>query len=586
MKLFKGILVAALGVVSSPVLASHDDDQALLEAAANNDIPEAQRLIAAGADVHYFGYVDAPYLACSRPVSALALAAAGSYREPNVSYVGMLGILVAAGADVNESRDGCSALAFSADYSDHVDHVRFLLDHGADPNGISSESSNPFFHISVLNYAVYQNRPKIVAELLARGARQNDHGWDVGSTIHFAFIGAGHNHPPHYGCFPESKELLQLLLAAGAPVSEPDQIGRTVLAKAAHACDGEVVSLLLNAGAEVDQLSSNPDGKELWTPLLFALYGDRPDNARLLLNAGANPTFTSSNHGVMPIINAACLDNLDLTEDILARGADVNVTGWSYLDDTWPKGQGYRRVAYEAVSPLGCAAEYSDMPMLQRLIDAGADTNLIDRVDGETPIMRAVTSFRDESAISATVTALISAGADITLANQSYSVLHNALDHNPDFPPNLLERLIQLGAPVEAITTLRGKPINLVLGEANSAVGLARVLLRHASDLSTPTPWAGVTPLMAATKDGNPSLIREVLRRGVDVNVVDRDGTTALMIAASLGSLQVVELLCSAGADKHLQDHYGKTAAGRAYDSQSGERYQDIVDFLSQGCGS
>ena len=50
------------------------------------------------------------------------------------------------------------------------------------------------------------------------------------------------------------------------------------------------------------------------------------------------------------------------------------------------------------------------------------------------------------------------------------------------------------------------------------------------------------------------------LREGGAVNLKDKAGMTTLMIAAEAGREALVRALLDLGADRHLQDHTGKTA--------------------------
>lgn len=55
-------------------------------------------------------------------------------------------------------------------------------------------------------------------------------------------------------------------------------------------------------------------------------------------------------------------------------------------------------------------------------------------------------------------------------------------------------------------------------------------------------------------------LVNALIEHGADVNAVDKNGTTALMIAANLAHADVVKRLIAAGADIHARDDDGRTA--------------------------
>jgi uncharacterized protein len=54
--------------------------------------------------------------------------------------------------------------------------------------------------------------------------------------------------------------------------------------------------------------------------------------------------------------------------------------------------------------------------------------------------------------------------------------------------------------------------------------------------------------------------VKLLLDRNADINAADDRGRTALMIAAELDHVAIVELLVARGADRSITDKQGKTA--------------------------
>lgn len=67
-------------------------------------------------------------------------------------------------------------------------------------------------------------------------------------------------------------------------------------------------------------------------------------------------------------------------------------------------------------------------------------------------------------------------------------------------------------------------------------------------------------PFLQAAVRGNNNKVKEFIKSGVDINMKDNEGRTALMNAALNSFLMVVITLINAGADPNLQDKDGRTA--------------------------
>ena len=71
----------------------------------------------------------------------------------------------------------------------------------------------------------------------------------------------------------------------------------------------------------------------------------------------------------------------------------------------------------------------------------------------------------------------------------------------------------------------------------------------------------GDTPLHSAAWSGGLGIVQLlVAHKAVDVNAVNGERRTALMLAAQKGHTDIVCALLSAGADRTLADQYGNTA--------------------------
>jgi len=212
--------------------------------------------------------------------------------------------------------------------------------------------------------------------------------------------------------------------------------------------------------------------------------------------------------------DAVIANDVDRTDYLLGKGAHVN--GLSDLGET----------ALTTASRAGCIA------MMQLLVRHGAK---VDRPDGDglTPLMGAVQ--RDQAAA---VKFLLAHGA-----------------------------AIDKGAP-------RGfTPLSLAIEEQQ--YDAAYVLIEAGANVNTPASTHRLTPLMVVASElppesdsmvrimqqhGPMEIARALLAHKANLNTVDADGVTALMIAAAHDNAQMIALLVQAGANPHMKSAAGETA--------------------------
>ena len=316
-------------------------------------------------------------------------------------------VLVEAGANVNvkENWGGTTALMWAVSEG-HLDAARALVAAGADVNARSN-------YVAAANGRGFEGRTPV--------ANRNDP-----RTEEFA---SGWLTPLTLAAREGDVELTRILLDAGADVNTVAGDGKTALAVAAFNGNYEVASLLVDRKADVNKADA-----QRFTPLFWAVDRRNMETApnfpwmvtadpmpliRKLLDAGANPNALVNNTPrarmregsprivfATALMRAAFAADLELVKLLLERGADPKIlsrdnesmlsaaAGLAFIhgyhrgkspeerlqvvklfvelgnDVNWADDYG--------ITPLMAAANYGNVPIIQFLIDAGADLSAHD----------------------------------------------------------------------------------------------------------------------------------------------------------------------------------------------------------------
>ena len=110
----------------------------------------------------------------------------------------------------------------------------------------------------------------------------------------------------------------------------------------------------------------------------------------------------------------------------------------------------------------------------------------------------------------------------------------------------------------------------------NSGTDVVKMLV--ARGISVRVERNGSNAVVLAASAGCIDTLRYLLANGADVNAKDSEGTTALMVAAGDGQTSIVQLLLDAGADLDAKNAQGDTAWLRA--GMAGN--MEIVDLFKK----
>jgi ankyrin repeat protein len=423
--------------------------------------------------------------------------------------------LVDAGVDVRaRTSDGTTALHWAAHHGELALANR-LLKRGADANARNDYGSTP------MQEAAIRGDADMLAALLNAGAKAdtvNDDGESVLMTV--ARTG--------------KVEAAKVLIKAGANVNAVESWrGQTALMWAASQRQPEMTRLLLQAGANPNAVSAlrnwarttTAEPRPQWRPpgaftaLHLAAREGCADCARELVNGGANINTTSP-EGITALLFAILNARFDTAKVLIESGADVNIADkwgraplYSAIDyNTTPRGGRPDRPSTDVATPLEIAAMLLDRKAdidfqlkafpPYRLLgpDRGGDSLL---TTGSTPLLRAAKACDVPAA-----KLLLERKAKVDLANSL----------------NLTPLLVVAGSNW-AITDTRGRFRN-----EKHCIEMAKMLLDAGANINAVNN-NGQSSLHAAARMDMKDLVRFLGERGANLDIKDRNGSTALDIA-------------------------------------------------------
>jgi ankyrin repeat protein len=319
--------------------------------------------------------------------------------------------------------------------------------------------------------------------------------------------------------------MAELLLAHGA---DPNQdLGRvmTPFHFAAGSAPLETLKLLHQAGGEIN---GEPDIEQSYpTPLIWAIDSERIENARFLLEQGADPELTAVGTPT-PLAWAVMRANEELIALLLEHGADPD-TRFSELSEdciSCPDGITVMHSIVGQYGWLGCDEEKLDR-IMQLMIDQGADVNLRNS-HGQSPL-----DFALLSGHARVVGKLLDLGA----RTDSRS-LHNAVRFSH---PQCVRLLLELGLDVNVRDGDGNTPLQTCLTCCGDGFG----------DSIDPGERRETIALLLA--------------HGADPDTGNHDGESFLDLArASIWHMPVIELLVEQGllqwSDVVTETFYGYQA--------------------------
>jgi ankyrin repeat protein len=471
---------------------------------------------------------------------------------------------------------------------------------------------------------------KSALEMIAAGANVNQAQPD-GTT------------PLQWATYRVDRELVDRLLKKGAKANVANRYGASPIAEAVRVASPELTAMLLEAGAD-----ANAANEDDMTVLMLAARTGNMAVAELLVKAGADVNRRERYKDQSAVMWAAGENHPEMVAFLVSKGADLSIraksTDWGSQISNEPRVQ-YRPVG--GLTPLLYAARAGCLGCVQTMVKAGADKDR-PNPDGMTPMIMALDNgypevahyLLDQGANPHTwdwwgrtplyVAVTMRGGVDSRPGRRqaaSLLFIKALLDAGVNPNPQLAFKEPSRGGRDnrfrDDLLTTGATPLLRAAQTFDNEV--VKLLLEHGALVDLPNA-SGVTPFMAAVGIGTRNAAGvlgagppenvialametlELLRKGgADVNaritdvtsltgriartntMTNRQGQTALFVAADSGRTEVVRYLLAHGAKATLKDDAGKTpldvvqARGEAGATRDEARTKEIVELLKGG---
>ncbi|KAJ3105137.1 Ankyrin repeat and FYVE domain-containing protein 1 [Phlyctochytrium planicorne] len=314
--------------------------------------------------------------------------------------------------------------------------------------------------------------------------------------------------PLHFCARSGSVEVAKVLIAEGAKLESRDWFGRTPLHIAALSGQAKIVTVLIDAGSDMNALSQDKD-----TPIILAVTKGDLEVAKVLLERGADfNTPVSSWSKAMPIIIATEDGNKDMVELLIKYGANLELYHGRFS------------------TPICLAAGNGNKEIVQMLLDAGANINhhptFRDQV-GYNPTALGAAAYHGHTEV---CKILLKHKPNLELATtEGYTPLLSAAEYGHG---EIVDMLLQVGANSKAVTK-NGSTLPVLLASSGLVEPLLQILDLEPALLNQIIKPPGTTLLHTAARRYEVKMVKALISRGADVNLLDSDGNSVLISLAS-----------------------------------------------------
>ena len=315
-------------------------------------------------------------------------------------------------------------------------------------------------------------------------------------------------------------EVVDDMLEKKANKDSRDEKGRTAVSHCAETGNVQLFDTLMGAGAFLDQPDNN-----LFSPLHWSAVAGTPEMAKLLLFSG----------------------KVDL-----------------------------ERLNNKKMTPLCCAVEHNNPEVVTKLLDSGANPNVIQGTLEES-LDEPLLFLAVKRGYFACASQLIQWGAKVNEAGwRGRTALHVAAEVAGE---EMADLLLRHDADSKLANGQQETPLHIAAQVGNDAVCSA--LARHGADINAVTPY-NTTALQRAAMYGHATTVSTLLELGANSSIKDQHGRSALHHAAACNqndSVHAMEALVGHGASIHETDTSGASALYRAVEAFNNDAIEILLGF-------
>ncbi len=516
------IRVLSLALLMVATVRTAADDVRLVEAMRNQDAAQVRTLLNGHPDVNV-----------RSADGSTALLWASHWNDLRSAE-----LLIRAGADANLANDLRMTPLVQACTNASAEFVDLLLKAGANVNTAVATGETPVMTCS------RTGNLDAVRMLLARGADPNLKEPAENQTA--LMWAAAEKHP----------DVVRLLLEAHADPGPHTKTGFTALHFAARVGDIETARALLAAGVDIN-IKSQPDSIPASGR---GQQGRAAGTARAATSAsaGGGGALGDTNFGgSTALLVATVRGHVAFAQYLLDQGADPNVLDAGFTPLFWASGtweNGLANPVYGFVDPIGGIPRRDEkVRLVKALLAHGANPNL--QMTARPPTFRGTGTGGYNDAVGATAFIVAANAGDL-------EIMRILLDAGAN--PNLVTKT-NSNALLAATGLNRG--IGEIIDDEDRALAAVTFLLELGVDPKIVTTY-NENALFGPAYRGWNRMMKLLIEKGADVNLVNKAGVTPWLAASGFGDRLGGVFVNKAGADL-LVEHGADPKLGRPCQAQN-----------------